>query len=173
MPKYSSLFSSESDIEIEQAGGFFCEACLIGKPINEQSPDPRYCQDCYTLLLNEARMDTNRRSADWKPKKLSKKPTPQAEKVDEKSAYVSQGIRTIMSPMEGKKNEVDIIEARDGIRTRARRGRKPQDLPQEWIMRLADEGMGSKAITSRLKEEYGIIVSYKTVQRVIKKARLI
>ena len=40
-------------------------------------------------------------------------------------------------------------------------------LPRELISQWAGEGMGSKAIASKLNSELGIKVSYKTVQRVL------
>ena len=47
------MFDIKRDIEIEQAGGFFCHACLVSKPAGEQSPNPRYCQGCYADLKTE------------------------------------------------------------------------------------------------------------------------
>ena len=44
---------------------------------------------------------------------------------------------------------------------------KKKDLPEDYIMQLADAGMGSKAIATRLKSELGIEVSYKTIQRLL------
>ena len=51
------MFDIKHDIEIENAGGFFCEACLVGKPADEQSPDPCYCQGCYDLLNAEKKAE--------------------------------------------------------------------------------------------------------------------
>ena len=52
----------------EKAGSFFCEACLIGKPTSEASPDPRYCQDCYDFLTEEAKLLSGTRRPKWVPK---------------------------------------------------------------------------------------------------------
>ena len=49
----SRYFDIKHDGAIINAGGFWCEACLIGKPGSDTSPDPRYCQDCYGFLLKE------------------------------------------------------------------------------------------------------------------------
>lgn len=46
-------FNIKRDIEIVNAGGFFCEACLVGKPLCDISPDLKYCQDCYEILQEE------------------------------------------------------------------------------------------------------------------------
>ena len=44
---------------------------------------------------------------------------------------------------------------------------KKRELPEGLIRQLHGQGMGSKAITTKLKEETGIQVSYKTVQRIL------
>lgn len=49
-------FSVITDKTIIETGGFFCKACLVGKPAGEKSPNPRYCQDCYDFLLKEAEL---------------------------------------------------------------------------------------------------------------------
>lgn len=49
-------FSIKQDIEIEKAGGFWCQGCLIGKPAGEQSDDPKYCHECFKFFLDEAEL---------------------------------------------------------------------------------------------------------------------
>ena len=44
-------------------------------------------------------------------------------------------------------------------------------MPEDYIRQLADDGMGSKLITTKLKAEHNIHVSYKTIQRVLKGER--
>jgi len=149
-------FDVKQDIQIINAGGFFCQACLVGKPAQEQSPDPRYCQGCYVFLLKEAATESSRRFADWKPRKSPKE-----------AAQVSQDMRTIMSTLDYQKSQVDIIQSSVGKVTRAKRGPKHRDLPGDLIRRLAAESMGSKAIATKLRKEQGIPVSYKTIQRVL------
>jgi len=56
---------------------------------------------------------------------------------------------------------VDIIPPQGAIRWP-----KKKPLPIEQITQLASEGLRSKAIASRLKKN-GVIVSYKTIQRVL------
>jgi len=151
----NGYFDIRCDIAIVNAGGFFCKACLVAKPV-AVSPDPRYCQTCYDFLLREAAMDTRRRGDDWKPKKAHKK-----------AAQVAGDMRGIMSPLESKKIEVDIIHPPGATRVSGKRGPKHRSLPEDLIMQWAGEGMGSKAIAARLKAEYGVKVSYKTIQRVL------
>lgn len=150
-------FDVKRNNEIIDDGGLFCHACLVGKREAEASPDPRYCQTCYVFLLKEAEMDSGRRGGDWKPKKATKQ-----------TAQVSQDVCGIMSTLESKKIEVDIIHPPATIsRPSGKRGPKHRRLPEDLIKQLAGEGMGSKAIAARLKAELGITVSYKTIQRVL------
>ena len=143
--------------------GFFCHACLEDKLAPEVSPDSRYCQGCYDFLLKEAEMDSRRGVGDWKPIK----PYNKAEIGGEKTAQVSNPMRTIKSTLEGEKSKVDIIQPRVASGATKKRGRKFKHLPEDFIKQLADKGMGSKAIATQLKREHGIDVSYKTIQRVL------
>jgi hypothetical protein len=70
----SGYFSTQRDNEVIIASGFFCEACLVGKPVGEQSPDSRYCKGCYEFLVKEAEMIKagGQRIGDWKPVTPSK-----------------------------------------------------------------------------------------------------
>ena len=64
----SRYFDIKHDGAIINTGGFWCEACLIGKPGSDtRSPDPRYCQDCYGFLLKEAKMLSTAHPA-WIPR---------------------------------------------------------------------------------------------------------
>ncbi len=64
----NGYFDSERDKDIIEAGGFFCLACAVGKPADDQSPDPRYCQGCYDFLLKEAEMLPSNKRPKWIPK---------------------------------------------------------------------------------------------------------
>ena len=61
-------FDIKRDIEIEKAGGFFCEACLVGRPLDDQSPDPRYCLGCFDFLLKEVETDSRQGKRTWYPR---------------------------------------------------------------------------------------------------------
>lgn len=148
---------------LEQHVEFFCHACLENKQAEEKSSDPRYCQGCYEFLLEEAKMDTSRKVKDWKPTKPSRK----AKIEDGKVAEVSTPIRTIMSTLRDENIKVDKIQPSVAPSTTGKRGRKRKQLPEHLIKQLNDEGMGSKAIATRLRTEHGVTVSYKTIQRVL------
>lgn len=149
-------FDIKRDSEIINAGGFFCYACVIGKPANDISPDPRYCQECYDFLIKEAELDTRRRGDDWKPIIATKK-----------VAQVVGGMRTIMSPINNKKSKGDIIQPSVTPRATNKRGPKFRLLPEDKIKQLNENGMESKAISAWLKRDKGVIVSYKTIQRIL------
>ena len=154
-------FDSRRDREIIEAGGFFCEACAVGKPASEQSPDPRYCHGCYDFLLKEAEMLTGHvKKATWIPVTLKKT-------KDKTVPTVSLHDCRIMSTLENKNFEVDIINPPVATRTLPKRGPKHRQLPEDLIRQLADKGMGSKVIASTLKRELDIGVSYKTIQRLL------
>lgn len=138
---------------------FYCQACLMDKPASEASPDPRYCLSCYDFLLQEAEMLPSRTRPAWIPLK--------GKIGHQKTALVSRDSSVNMSTVNNKKSAVDIIQPSVAKVTRGKRGPKQKALPQELIKQWTGEGMGSKAIASRLNRELGIKVSYKTIQRAL------
>jgi hypothetical protein len=92
---------------------------------------------------------------------------PKPQKAPKKQYTISGVGDGIMSTLESKKSEVDIIQPSVAIRAVVKRGPKHRQLPEDLIRQLASEGMGSKVIAARLKAEHGIIVSYKTIQRIL------
>ena len=165
VPEGRVPFSSKRDREVIDAGGFFCHACLVGKPASDQSTDPRYCQDCAGFLLAEAEdLPANKRGR-WMPR------SPKKGKEKLSPVSIQQGIN--MATVNDKKTEVAIIPPQTSEVTRGRRGPKQKDLPVDVITRLANEGMGYKRIAARLKVEYGIDIGFRTVARVVKGERLL
>ena len=153
-------FDSKEDIQIINAGGFFCQACLVGKPAAEQSPDPRYCQGCYEFLLGEAKMLTDRHHHDWIP--MTPEKAPEANKIAKQSVVVVGEGSQIMSTLNPTSLEVDKFRPRG-----RQKAYKKRLLPNDKIKQLHKEGMGAKAIATQLKRERGMVVSYKTIQRVL------
>ena len=142
---------------------FFCHACLDDKPATEASPDPRYCQSCYDFLAKEAELITGGKRPAWIP--LNSKIGHQ------KPIQVSGDVALNMSTVVSKKSEVDIIHPPVAKVTREKRGPKKKSLPRELIKQWAGESMGSKAIATRLKAEHRVVVSYKTIQRILSGVR--
>ena len=74
----------------------------------------------------------------------------------------------------GRSKQFESIRQVDGISGFTRkRGPIVQALPVEVITQWYDEGMGSKAIATRLRKEYGISTSYRTILRVISGQRVL
>ena len=153
-------FDTTRDAALIKAGThFYCLSHLSARPIEEQSSDPRYCRSCCDFLLQEAELAGGHyRKAAWIPRIDGAGGQPLA-------PIPLDGGRN-MSTLATVKSEVDIIAPRG--RSLKKRGPKPRVLPGRVIMRWAEkEGMGSKAIATRLGKERGVKVSYKTVQRIL------
>ena len=147
-------FDIKKDMATVEAGGFWCSGCLSGKPASEQSADPRYCQGCYDLLKKEVELLSPKAGKpSWTPREGSKT-----------TADVSLQGTQIMSTVNGKNIEVDIIPPGTATRPSSKRGPRFTDLPMALINELAGKGLGSKAITGELAKQ-GYTVSYKTIQR--------
>ena len=71
-------FNIKKDNELISTGGyFFCHACLVARPLVEQSPDPRYCSGCFEVLKVEAALQPTRKVS-WMPKNITPKTAPEA-----------------------------------------------------------------------------------------------
>ena len=140
----SRLFDSERDKAICDAGGFFCQACLVSKPITEQSTNRRYCKSCWEYLTAEriASAGIRERSVDSRR---------HVEPCD-KNKEVSEGVE-------------------DFCRTTSNgqgRGRAAKNLPLQVVKGLVEQGLSGREICHRLNAD-GIKVSERTIQRVIKR----
>jgi len=147
-------FNIKRDISIVNNGGFFCEACLVGKAPEEQSIDPRYCQSCYDFLMEEAKQVTRWKTPEWVPvvpRETFRKPV----------QSVLEGNRSVGN---GDRHTVKMSTLKRGYY-------KKKNLPEDYIRQLADDGMGSKAIATKLETEHDIAVSYKTIQRILSSER--
>ena len=150
-------FDSKRDLETIEVGGFFCESCLVGRVADDISPDPRYCKGCYEVLLKEVEVLSVTKRPAWIPK--PQKP----EKVGDERHQMPPHGQEIMSTLESKRSEVDTIKP--AVMTKGKRGPKHKSLPRDLLKKLEGEGMGSKAMAAKLKDDFGIRVSYKTIQR--------
>ncbi len=149
-----NYFDIKKDLEIEKNGGFFCQACLISK--DDKSPDPRYCELCYEVLLKEVELLVGRKPT-WVPKQTPARtptePSPQPVEPAPGVGHNCIGVRTASGIM-------------STLGVNKQRGPKHKDLPVEMIAQWASEGMSSRAIATSLKTD-GISVSYRTIQRVL------
>ncbi len=142
-------------------GRFLCQACLECKPLSELSQkDARYCTFCQPIIEYEySLLSTGSHSKRYKPMPLKPKSIP----IEAPPIYKSTGEeKTKKSTLEEKPVTVD------NFRPRGRpKHYKKRELPEELIKQLNSQGMGSKAIATRVRAQYGIKVSYKTIQRIL------
>lgn len=159
-----AYFDIKRDNELIAAGThFWCEACLYARPVEIKSPDSRYCFRCYDFLLREAnQMQGKRGRPAWVPKAPTKS---KSSKIV--APHVALEGARIMSTSELPKSRVDIIQPKTPKNTRGPKFRK---LPTDLIIQLSGEGLGSKAIATRLKAQE-IEISYKTIQRILRGER--
>jgi len=161
-------FDTKRDNELIAAGThFYCEGCLVARPKDRQSPDPRYCQDCHDFLSGEAEaLGPGRRGGSWIPKaqkpKKPETPPPTPARNRTRRAVVRDIITKKPRPI-----SEEGPEEREVIMSHPKRGPKHQKLPEGLIRQLAAEELSSRVIAARLRDEHGITVSYKTVQRVL------
>jgi hypothetical protein len=137
---------------------FWCYTHLQDLPLEKQSPDPRYCKNCYQVLADE--------SADMKAAGIRRKPWWMPNDAGEKNVKVLEQPLQNMSTLKAQNSTVDKLSRPVIIR----RGPKSKALPLERIAKLAADGMGSKLIARQLNAN-GIEVSYKTIQRLLKKVK--
>ncbi len=120
--------------------------------------DIRYCNFCQPIIEQEYAI-----TAQHQCRKTKYKPV----KKDEVYETIGAEEKTIMSTLKPKSSTVDIINPPTPIRPIGKRGPKHKELPEDLIKQMADDGMGSKAIATRLSVQSDVDVSYKTVQRVL------
>jgi len=162
-----SYFDVKRENELIASGThFWCEGCLYARPVDDRSPDPRYCQSCYGVLSHEASLLSAGKHPAWVPR--TPKPSSAVKsgsKTTPKNQYhIPQDVVLNMSTLNDQKSKVDIIQPVPPKVTREKRGPKTTELPDDLIRQWASEGVGSKAISTRLRAE-GFFVSYKTIQR--------
>jgi len=146
-------------IEVDKKYPYFCQACVVGKAAELMSKkDARYCTTCQSFIEKEYIQ-------------LGKRYTPiphnpQDGKID---ALLDAGIQNHMREEITKLSTSNLTDLTvDNFSPRGRpKTYKKKELPEGIIKQLHNKGQGSKAITTKLKTELGIDVSYKTIQRVL------
>lgn len=167
--------------EVIKNGGFFCQACLVGKPLDDQSPDPRYCHFCYDFLRKEAEQITGRHG--WIPKPKGPEEilpdAPQSPPVGQKVVAKildneiippSNGNR-IMHRAKQATNHV-VHNSFPGPVNSPKRGPKFRGLPDDLIIQWASKGMASRAIAMKLKRDYKIQVDHSVIVRRLQRVLL-
>lgn len=133
-----SYFDIKKDIRVEKAGGFFCEACLVCKPVSEQSPDGRYCKGCFEVLKEEAEMLSSRTKSAWIPCC--------GREVSKTVLTHTKVTRVITLPRVG--------------------GRPQKIIPIKLIQKLAKDGLSIREINDELKVR-GTTISPSTISRAL------
>jgi len=165
----NGYFDMNRDNELIASGThFWCHGHLAAQPVDDISLDNRYCQSCYDFLLREWEIIKgwgNQRKPYWLPVK--------SKSSHLKSERVSKDVYLNMATVNDKKSEVAIIHSPTFEVANNRRGPKHRDLPLDIIEKWQGEGLGSKRIASRLKEEYGVEVGFRTIARILSGQRTI
>lgn len=164
-------FSCKCDRAIIGAGGFYCQACLMGRPAGEQSPDPRYCQRCYEFLLEEASLLHPTKRPKWIPKTEVIGIPQQCS-----NAFLDAENNKPMEIHTDKQKEV-LLHTKD-VTSHAYQnptlgrpktnigGRPKKDVPVELIHKLSEEGLSIGRIVKELKRQ-GQSISAMTISRVL------
>ena len=150
------------DIERDKLLPYWCQACLVGKESGQMSPDPRYCNGCYELLVKEAQMLT--RHADWMP---------QDGKISPENMGTTNSLNTepagVLLYLKSEKSQSYQNPART---TKVNLGGRPRkDIPVKLIHKLSKQGLSIGKITRELKAQ-GQPISAMSVQRVLSGERM-
>jgi len=151
-----------SNLIKSKPGMFWCYTHLADLPLEKQSPDPRYCQECFELFLHEVddmKSSGNHHKSWW-----------MLRSTREKTVQVVEQLALNMSTVNSQKTTVDKLYLSVPVRLIVHPGPKKKELPMDLITQLVSEGQGSKIIAKRLTSD-GISVSYKTIQRLLKKVK--
>ncbi len=146
VPVIRGQFDIRRDIAICNAGGFFCGACLTGKPVSERSRNPRYCLTCYESMRQErARASLGIESADF----------------SEEMAIAME--MPLITPSSSDKGCDKAQDKENGT----------SDAVTARIIELSSLRKGNKAISSRAIADQltveGVTMSYRTVARILAK----
>jgi hypothetical protein len=139
MVKKIGNFDIKREKEIIDAGShFWCRGHSGAVLVGEQSPDPRYCRFCFTLLTDEVYILKEKHqfnnSMSWAPK------TPA------KGAEPVLGQATAAASVSGK---VEHSKRDTGILIH-KRGRPKIEIPIDQVNELRRQGKGMKEIAKQL-----------------------
>lgn len=146
----SKIFDCQRDARIIVSGGFWCEACLVGKPKDDQSRDPRYCQGCFDFLLKEAKLiPPGKGKPAWIPQVADNAPLKPPENLTSGTIAGKTAVTTYR-PISSQGSDTVTPDV------------------TEKISLLSGQGLSTRAISDQLREE-GIKTNHVKVYRTIKK----
>jgi hypothetical protein len=149
----NGYFNIKRDNKFIAAGThFWCQVCLIARPLSDHSPDPRYCQSCYDFLVEEAKLLNKWKLPDWVPITKGKK------------AVKEQGVEVLRIPevLAG----INGVPAKTQPRENNQGGRPRLNLPVKQIRKWQREGYGATEIKRRLADS-GVRVSMRSLYRML------
>lgn len=152
----STYFDELYRPELAKAGThFFCQSCLVHRPMDDKSGDSRYCQGCYDFLAEEMRMakEGGRKKADWWPA------MPETPPDRRQKAPIAEKAVT-------KLPQVVLDTSANGGEVLSQGGRPRKDIPLERIKDMVAQGAGITEIMRELKSQ-GISVSRRTIFRLL------
>ena len=136
--------------ELAKAGThFFCHACLVHRPVDDRSPDERYCQQCFEFLSDEmaAAKKNNQKQAAWWPEASDKC----AKNTDEIANKETLPTRLFAQPDKAPEPPDSGLK-----------GRPVMSLPMEKILAMFASGEKVPDIKKQLEAE-GIKVSRRSL----------
>jgi hypothetical protein len=123
---------------------FWCHACLGAVSRSKQSPDIRYCQQCYELLTYEASLPKGRdHKPAWIPVKAAAASTAVAAQHNVVNPTAANN-RNTTSDITTAKNKGVLVHLHGG-------GRPKKDVPLDRIKQLRGDGNGVRGIARQLK----------------------
>ena len=118
--------------KVIEVGTFFCKACLIDKPLDDQSTDPRYCQFCFEFLLEEVEFTPMKGKRTWQPVGKRVKTLPAVEEVVTKP--ITKGNLLVQKP------EEVLLHKNKGGRPRKPKGEQVSRMT-EWRRQKETQGV--------------------------------
>jgi hypothetical protein len=140
---FQDLSDSQKNLIKSPAGMFWCYCHLQDLPIEKQSIDKRYCQQCYEVLADEAkgyRAAGGTRTPWWHPYRVT---APR----DSRITLAGHELLLVMPPNRGKNSKL---------------------MPMELILSLKAEGKKNNAIAKYITD-LGFTVSDRTIGRILNK----
>ena len=134
---------------------FFCQSCLIHKPVDDRSLNERYCQWCFDFQAEEMRLakEGGRKKADWWPV------MPETPPDRRQKAPIAEKAVT-------KLPQVVLDTSANGGEVLSQGGRPRKDIPMERIKDMVAQGAGITEIMRELKSQ-DISVSRRTIFRLL------
>lgn len=159
----NGYFNVKRDNELIAAGThFWCEACLVAKPVDDMSRDQRYCQGCYDFLVYEASLLLEKGSTRrpyWWPSTMKESFEKEKQSVTPTADGVVSGLPRIEEGGTKRKEDKPTSHAKNNNFVPL--GRPKKELPEKEILELSNQGLSARKIARQYK------ISRMTVNRIL------